>query len=104
MGILRCSYFAVLFFEVLFAVDFPFVVLDLAAGTGTSSAPIEAAGARVVACDFSVGMLQQGQRQDPGRVFVAGDALALPFPDEAFDAATIPFGLRNIVDPVAGLK
>ena len=80
------------------------LILDLAAGTGTSSAPIEAAGARVVACDFSVGMLQQGQRQDPGRVFVAGDALALPFPDEAFDAATISFGLRNIVDPVAGLK
>ncbi len=79
-------------------------VLDLAAGTGTSSGPIEAAGARVVACDFSVGMLQQGQRQDPDRVFVAGDALALPFPDESFDAVTMSFGLRNIVDVVDGLQ
>jgi demethylmenaquinone methyltransferase/2-methoxy-6-polyprenyl-1,4-benzoquinol methylase len=79
-------------------------VLDLAAGTGTSSLPLAAAGAQVIACDFSVGMLEQGTKQSPELSFVAGDALALPFADEAFDAVTISFGLRNLVDPAAGLR
>ena len=35
--------------------------------------------------------------------FVAGDAVALPFPDGAFDAVTISFGLRNVADPDAAL-
>ena len=82
-------------------------VLDLAAGTGTSSVSFAASGADVVACDFSLGMLQAGQarltRSDPlqaktrGRVsFAAGDALRLPFRDGTFDAVTISFGLRNV--------
>jgi demethylmenaquinone methyltransferase/2-methoxy-6-polyprenyl-1,4-benzoquinol methylase len=82
-------------------------VLDLAAGTGTSSVSFAASGADVVACDFSLGMLQAGQarlaKSDPlqdktrGRVaFAAGDALNLPFKDGAFDAVTISFGLRNV--------
>jgi demethylmenaquinone methyltransferase / 2-methoxy-6-polyprenyl-1,4-benzoquinol methylase len=82
-------------------------VLDLAAGTGTSSVSFAASGADVVACDFSLGMLQAGQarlaKSDPlraktrGRVsFAAGDALRLPFRDGAFDAVTISFGLRNV--------
>jgi demethylmenaquinone methyltransferase/2-methoxy-6-polyprenyl-1,4-benzoquinol methylase len=82
-------------------------VLDLAAGTGTSSVSFAASGADVVACDFSLGMLQAGQarlaKSDPlqantrGRVsFAAGDALHLPFRDGTFDAVTISFGLRNV--------
>jgi demethylmenaquinone methyltransferase / 2-methoxy-6-polyprenyl-1,4-benzoquinol methylase len=83
-------------------------VLDLAAGTGTSSASFVTTGATCVACDFSLGMLAQGARQrggaDAGGVrFVAGDALSLPFADESFDAVTISFGLRNVQDPQAGL-
>ncbi|MDZ7577079.1 MAG: demethylmenaquinone methyltransferase [Candidatus Nanopelagicales bacterium] len=78
-------------------------VLDVAAGTATSSAPIAAAGAEVVACDFSLGMLSEGRRRRPELPFVAGDALRLPFSDEAFDAVTISFGLRNLSDPRAGL-
>jgi demethylmenaquinone methyltransferase / 2-methoxy-6-polyprenyl-1,4-benzoquinol methylase len=111
-------------------------VLDLAAGTGTSSLTFTATGADCVACDFSLGMLQagrarsardqgwaRGRRQSPpaardyggrrnglaggsrgvvppGKLsLVAGDALRLPFRDEAFDAVTISFGLRNVADP-----
>lgn len=78
-------------------------VLDLAAGTGTSSEPFDAAGVRVVPCDFSVGMLAVGKRRRPDLPFTAGDATRLPFADGAFDAVTISFGLRNVVDTAAAL-
>jgi demethylmenaquinone methyltransferase/2-methoxy-6-polyprenyl-1,4-benzoquinol methylase len=80
------------------------LVLDLAAGTGTSSEPFAAAGARVVPCDFSIGMLTVGKQARPALPFVAGDGTRLPFADVTFDAVTISFGLRNIVDPAAGLR
>ncbi len=79
-------------------------VLDLAAGTGTSSEPIAAGGAFVVACDFSLGMLGVGHVRNPRMSFVAGDGLALPFADGSFDAVTISFGLRNVHDRHAGLR
>ncbi len=79
-------------------------VLDLAAGTGTSSQPFADLGARVVPCDFSLGMLQVGKQARPHLPFTAGDGTKLPFRDATFDAVTISFGLRNIVDPVAGLR
>ncbi len=80
------------------------VVLDLAAGTGTSSEPFRDAGATVIPCDFSLGMLQVGKQARPHLPFTAGDGTKLPFADDTFDAVTISFGLRNIVDPVAGLR
>jgi len=79
-------------------------VLDLAAGTGTSSQPFADRGARVVPCDFSIGMLEVGKLAKPHLGFTAGDATQLPFADDTFDAVTISFGLRNIVDPDAGLR
>jgi demethylmenaquinone methyltransferase / 2-methoxy-6-polyprenyl-1,4-benzoquinol methylase len=79
------------------------MILDLAAGTGTSSLPFERAGATVVACDFSLGMLRVGRRRQPALPFVAGDALRLPFVDACFDAVTMSFGLRNVVDPARAL-
>ncbi|MDQ4501678.1 demethylmenaquinone methyltransferase [Sinomonas sp. ASV322] len=79
-------------------------VLDLAAGTGTSAEPYADAGIEVVACDFSLGMLRVGKRRRPDIDFVAGDATNLPFADDAFDAATISFGLRNVADPHAALR
>jgi demethylmenaquinone methyltransferase / 2-methoxy-6-polyprenyl-1,4-benzoquinol methylase len=79
-------------------------VLDLAAGTGTSSRPFAEAGAFVVPCDFSQGMLGVGKQVRPELPFVAGDGTRLPFADGTFDAVTISFGLRNIVDPDAGLR
>jgi demethylmenaquinone methyltransferase/2-methoxy-6-polyprenyl-1,4-benzoquinol methylase len=81
-------------------------VLDLAAGTGVSTVELARSGAFVVACDFSLGMLQAGHaRKDRQQVpFVAGDALALPFADACFDAATISFGLRNVADVDQALR
>lgn len=79
-------------------------VLDLAAGTGTSSEAFAAAGADVVPCDFSTGMVAVGKSRRPELAFVAGDAMRLPFADASFDAVTISFGLRNVVDPEAGLR
>ena len=80
------------------------LVLDLAAGTGTSSEPFAERGATVVPCDFSIGMLRVGKRARPRLPFTAGDGTRLPFADSTFDAVTISFGLRNIVDPLAGLR
>jgi demethylmenaquinone methyltransferase / 2-methoxy-6-polyprenyl-1,4-benzoquinol methylase len=79
-------------------------VLDLAAGTGVSSVAYAEAGVQVVPCDFSVGMLAVGKAKHPHLPFVAGDGTQLPFADDTFDAVTISYGLRNIVDPLAGLR
>lgn len=78
-------------------------VLDLAAGTGTSSAPIAAAGALPYPTDLSIGMLAEGRRRFPDLHFVAGDGLSLPYRDDAFDAVTISYGLRNVHDTKAAL-
>lgn len=76
------------------------LVLDIAAGTGTSARAFSRAGARCVACDFSLGMLAVGARKPaPGVSFSAGDAMRLPFADASFDVVTISFGLRNVSDP-----
>lgn len=93
-------------------------VLDLAAGTGTSSEVFAEAGADCVACDFSLGMLAAGKERlngagglpgggasPGGRVaFAAGDAVRLPFRDDSFDAVTISFGLRNVHGTQAALE
>jgi len=81
------------------------LVLDVAAGTGTSSRAFTSSGARCVACDFSLGMLRAGASNPSDLVrFVAGDGLALPFASETFDVVTISFGLRNMADPDAALR
>ncbi|HMM82828.1 MAG TPA: bifunctional demethylmenaquinone methyltransferase/2-methoxy-6-polyprenyl-1,4-benzoquinol methylase UbiE [Terrimesophilobacter sp.] len=79
-------------------------VLDIAAGTGTSSAAIARSGAEVVAVDFSPGMIEVGRARHPKIEFVEADAMALPFKANEFDAVTISFGLRNVEDPRVALK
>ncbi|MEJ3405437.1 bifunctional demethylmenaquinone methyltransferase/2-methoxy-6-polyprenyl-1,4-benzoquinol methylase UbiE [Rathayibacter sp. YIM 133350] len=82
-------------------------ILDVAAGTGTSSASLARSGASVVAADFSPGMLEVGRRRQagvPNIVFLQADATALPFDDDHFDAVTISFGLRNVVEPQKALS
>ena len=73
-------------------------ILDLAAGTGSSSEPLAAAGADVIPADFSEGMLAAGRKARPHLAFTKADALNLPFSDGQFDLVTIAFGLRNTAD------
>ncbi len=79
-------------------------ILDLAAGTATSSLPFTQTGAYVVPCDFSLGMLRVGKRNHPHLPLTAGDATRLPFQDDVFDAVTISFGLRNVQRTDAALR
>ena len=81
--------------------------LDVACGSGKLTAELaKLAGpaGRVVGLDFSPQMLEVARRDHPGIEFIDGDALKLPFEDASFDAATIAFGLRNLADPVRGLR
>lgn len=73
-------------------------ILDLAAGTGASSAAFLTPGVKVIAGDFSEGMLAVGRKRHPEIEFVFADATKLPFADNEFDTVTISFGLRNVVD------
>jgi demethylmenaquinone methyltransferase / 2-methoxy-6-polyprenyl-1,4-benzoquinol methylase len=80
--------------------------LDVACGSGKLTAELArlARGGRVVGLDFSPRMLEVARREHPGIDFLKGDALNLPFDDASFDASTIAFGLRNLADPVRGLR
>jgi demethylmenaquinone methyltransferase/2-methoxy-6-polyprenyl-1,4-benzoquinol methylase len=71
-------------------------ILDLAAGTGSSSIVFLREGVKVVAADFSNGMLEEGRKRHPELEFVFADAAALPFVDREFDTVTISFGIRNV--------
>ena len=73
-------------------------VLDIAAGTGTSSMAFLAPGVEVIAADFSQGMLAEGRKRYPQLTFVFADAMKLPFKDAEFDVVTMSFGLRNVSD------
>jgi demethylmenaquinone methyltransferase/2-methoxy-6-polyprenyl-1,4-benzoquinol methylase len=81
-------------------------ILDLAAGTASSSASLAGSGAQVVAADFSSGMLAEGRRRHghlPNITFVQADAMALPFGADEFDAVTMSYGLRNVQQPKKAL-
>lgn len=79
-------------------------ILDVACGTGTSTGDLADTGASVVGVDFSRGMLATGRQRRPDLSLTAADAMRLPFADETFDAVTISFGIRNIVDVPAALR
>ena len=79
-------------------------ILDIAAGTGSSSRSLADAGAEVIPLDFSKGMLEAGRKRHPDLAFTHGDALALTFKDNEFDVTTISFGLRNTTDTLKALR
>jgi demethylmenaquinone methyltransferase/2-methoxy-6-polyprenyl-1,4-benzoquinol methylase len=81
-------------------------VLDVATGTGDLA--IELArrvgpGGSTVACDFSEAMLARARTKSGAVTFEWGDAMALGYPDDEFDAATVGFGARNFDDLERGL-
>jgi demethylmenaquinone methyltransferase / 2-methoxy-6-polyprenyl-1,4-benzoquinol methylase len=85
--------------------DRPFALLDVAGGTGDiafRAANAAGAGFRATVCDINSDMLSVGRERAAARhlehrvSFVEGNAEALPFPDRAFDAYTIAFGIRNV--------
>jgi demethylmenaquinone methyltransferase/2-methoxy-6-polyprenyl-1,4-benzoquinol methylase len=79
-------------------------ILDIAAGTGTSSAALAKTGAHVIAVDFSAGMIEEGKRRHENIEFIEANAEQLPFGDNEFDAVSISFGLRNVNDPKTALS
>jgi demethylmenaquinone methyltransferase/2-methoxy-6-polyprenyl-1,4-benzoquinol methylase len=79
-------------------------VLDACCGTGDLAIAARKAGGEVTGLDFSERMLERARRKAPDLRWVAGDLLALPFADGAFDAATVGFGVRNVEDLEAGLR
>jgi demethylmenaquinone methyltransferase/2-methoxy-6-polyprenyl-1,4-benzoquinol methylase len=82
-------------------------VLDLCCGTGDLALEF-ASRARAFGCDFTWEMLvrarAKAERSALPLRLIGADALRLPFPDHAFDAATVAFGVRNLEDLGAGLR
>jgi demethylmenaquinone methyltransferase/2-methoxy-6-polyprenyl-1,4-benzoquinol methylase len=80
------------------------LVLDACCGTGDLALADVRAGGRVTGLDFSERMLERASRKAPELDWVAGDMLALPFPDASFDSVTVGFGVRNVDDLERGLR
>ena len=78
--------------------------LDVATGTGDLAIELASRGAAVVGSDFSEGMLSRAREKAPGLRWEQADAMALPYDDDAFDAATVGFGARNFGDLQRGLS
>jgi demethylmenaquinone methyltransferase / 2-methoxy-6-polyprenyl-1,4-benzoquinol methylase len=79
-------------------------VLDTCCGTGDLAVEAARAGGIVTGVDFSERMLERARRKAPELEWIRADALALPFPDGAFAAATVGFGVRNLEDLEQGLR
>lgn len=85
-------------------------VLDVATGTGDLAFALRDAGTKqVIGLDFSDGMIATAVKKAThekrtGVAFLVGDALHLPFADGTFDACTVGFGLRNMINFEAALR
>jgi demethylmenaquinone methyltransferase / 2-methoxy-6-polyprenyl-1,4-benzoquinol methylase len=82
----------------------PSKALDVATGTGDLAIALRERGADVIGIDFAEKMLEIARKKAPGIEFRTGNALALDFPDNEFDAATVGFGARNFDDLDRGLS
>jgi demethylmenaquinone methyltransferase/2-methoxy-6-polyprenyl-1,4-benzoquinol methylase len=79
-------------------------VLDACCGTGDLAIAAAGVGGNVTGIDFSQAMLARARRKAPHIEWVEGDALALPFADASFDAATVGFGVRNLSELDKGVR
>jgi demethylmenaquinone methyltransferase/2-methoxy-6-polyprenyl-1,4-benzoquinol methylase len=79
-------------------------VLDVCCGTGDLAVADSEAGGDVTGLDFSEQMLARARRKSDAIAWIRGDATDLPFPDAAFDAVTVGFGIRNLDDMESGLR
>jgi demethylmenaquinone methyltransferase/2-methoxy-6-polyprenyl-1,4-benzoquinol methylase len=77
--------------------------LDVATGTGDLAIALARRGGEVVGSDFSEGMLERARAKSPQVRWEQANALALPYDDDAFDAATVGFGARNFSDLERGI-
>jgi demethylmenaquinone methyltransferase / 2-methoxy-6-polyprenyl-1,4-benzoquinol methylase len=77
--------------------------LDVATGTGDLAIALARRGADVVGSDFSEGMLARAREKSGAVRWEQANALALPYADDEFDAATVGFGARNFSDLSGGL-
>ena len=75
----------------------------MASGPGYVAAAAASVGASAVGVDFSSEMVRLAASRYPGIVFQEGDAEALAFPDESFDAVTLNFGVLHLARPDAAL-
>ena len=78
-------------------------VLDACCGTGDLAVADVRVGGDVTGLDFSPRMLERARRKSDAVKWIEGDMLALPFEDGSFEAATVGFGVRNVVDLEHGL-
>jgi len=83
-------------------------ILDVAGGTGQTGRYLARDGASAVIVDLTMPMLSAGLSavREEGRsdvVFVRGDAVDLPFPDDHFDVVVCRFALHHMDDPGAAV-
>jgi len=76
-------------------------LLDIASGPGYVAEAARLRGANPTGVDFSEAMVRIAKERHPEIEFVKGDAQALDFDDNSFDALTMNFGLLHLPDPPA---
>jgi SAM-dependent methyltransferase len=78
-------------------------VLDVATGPGYVAGAAATRGAAAIGLDFAPNMVAEARRLHPHVTFQEGDAEALPFPGEHFDAVVINFGMLHVSRPEVAL-
>jgi len=74
-------------------------LLDLCCGPGYGAGEAAARGLDAIGIDIAAGMVAEARRGFPAATFDEGDAEALTFPDDSFDAVICPFGLLHLPEP-----
>lgn len=78
-------------------------LLDVASGPGYVAAEAVHRGCEALGVDFAPAMVREASRRFPGIEYREGDAEALSFPKESFDAVVINFGVLHLARPDAAI-